>query len=106
LLTGLLICQGAAQLLYMNISTFLPLYVEDYHPSLKGLDIGILLSVYQVSFLITAPTAGEKMGDMGRRRTIILALLLASLATTIFGTAAFFTETWVFYSVSLIARAI
>jgi MFS family permease len=90
----------------MNIGAFLPQFAEDAHPGLQELDLGILFAIYQITFLITAPLAGAKMHLIGRRRTVLISILLMAVATTIFGLAAYFKKTRNFYTVSMMARAI
>ena len=84
----------------------LPLYVEAKHPAFNYLDVGILLSMYQLGFILTAPVIGEKVGSLGRKRVIITGLIIMSIAVLIFAAAAFFTNDAAFYTISLIARFI
>lgn len=89
----------------MNIVSLLPPYVEDHYPKINGLDIGVLLSVYQFSYLITCPIMGEKMGSIGRKNTILCGSLILGLSTFFFGVAALFNDIGAFFTISMFARA-
>lgn len=90
----------------MNISTLVPDYVEEEHPGISNLDVGILFSSYQLVFLIVAPILGDTLPKFGRRRAILVGSVLISLATAIFACAAFCKDAKSFYIVSFVARSI
>ena len=46
MLVALLLAIGMTQTVYMNISTFLPLYTEHRHPTITSAEIGLILSLF------------------------------------------------------------
>jgi len=60
-MAALLVCNFAAQSLYMNVCALLPQHVADNFPNLNSFDVGLLLAIYPVAFLITAPFVGQYM---------------------------------------------
>ena len=106
ILWGILICAAVGNLTFMNIVSILPLYINENHKTINDTQVGVLLASYQVGFLLAAPIIGASLGSWGRRRTILIGMLLTGFATAIFACAAFFKNTMVFYSVSLTGRLI
>ena len=90
----------------MNISVLLPNYVKEKHPNISSLAVGIIFSSYQVFVMITAPIMGSKISSVGRRKAILIGLIVMTSATAAFAFASFFENDLVFYSVSFVARAL
>ena len=103
-LIALLSCVFTANLLYLNSVSLLPQYVADYYPQLNSLSVGILFSSYQIAFIIVAPFIGNNLAKFGRRRALFSAVILYTIATSVFGTAGWFNDVYLFYGVSFVAR--
>lgn len=88
----------------MNVSSLLPAYVDENHKSLNALDVGILMAVFPVGFLIAAPLIGASLEKVGRKNILYIGVTMMTLATLTFGIASYFTTTWIFYTVSIFAR--
>jgi len=90
----------------MNISTLLPNYVDDNRPGISSLAVGILFSAYQLMTLIIAPILGDNLAKFGRRRSILIGVIVIPFATCLFALAALFENDDVFYAVSFFARCL
>ena len=106
LLWSLLICMTVVQTPYFCVVTLLPLYVKAHHNVIGFFELGILLGVYEFSYLFAAPIAGDNLSSVGRRRMILIGLGLMTGAVALFAAATLFENDWVFYAISLIARFI
>ena len=103
-LVALLSCVFTANLLYLNSVSLLPQYVADYYPQLNSLSVGILFSSYQIAFIIVAPFIGNHLASFGRRRALFAAIILYTIATTVFGSAGWIFNVYAFYGISFVAR--
>lgn len=72
-------------LLYLVIFPLLPMFSEQY--GLSKVDAAILLSGYQVAFVITAIPAGWLAGRFGPRRVVLGGLVFFILASLLFAVA-------------------
>ena len=90
----------------MNVCTLVPDYVEDNHPQISSLEVGILFAMYQLFIMILAPILGDYCAVIGRRKTIIYGFVIVSLATVVFAMASLFEDDKVFYTVSIVARSL
>lgn len=72
-------------LLYLAIFPLLPIFAEQY--DLSKLDAAILLSGYQVAFVIVAIPAGWLAGRFGPRRVVIVGLACFALSAALFAVA-------------------
>jgi len=88
----------------MNIAVLLPLFVEKNHPEFSSLAVGILFSSYQIVALIVIPITAEIASKVGRKKVIVVAVFVSSIATATFGLAALIDDGMGFYAVSLVAR--
>jgi MFS transporter, DHA1 family, multidrug resistance protein len=66
--------------------------------------VGVLMAVYPVAFLFTAPLVGNYMQKVGRKNMVLLGVILMSLATLMFGLGSLGSTEKVFFIVSFIAR--
>ena len=89
----------------MNIGAFFPSYAYVNY-GLSETSIGILFSLYQVAFLITAFNVGKSLHLIGRKTAVKFAIALMALATVLFGFASQLSGANVFYIVSAVARLI
>ena len=105
-LAALLICNFTAQLFQLNIVSFLPQYVNDKFPEINSLEVGALIAVYQITFIIASIWSGINMNRIGRRKTMVIAIQLMGAATAIFGVASYCQSGYGFYFISLIGRMI
>jgi len=80
-----LLAVGMMNTVYMNISTFLPLYVKEKHDSITSLMIGIILCMFQVAYLIVSPFIGQHLKVIGRKNSIVIGYLIIVSASFCFG---------------------
>ena len=90
----------------MNISTLVPTYVDENHKKISSLAVGIMFAAYQLTTLIVAPVLGDNLPRIGRRKAILIGVLVIPVATTLFALAALIDYDETFYAVSLIARCL
>ena len=90
----------------MNIVSFLPQYINDKFQKMNSLEVGTLMAVYQVTFIIASIWSGIQMNSIGRRKTVVIAIWLMGVATAIFGAASYCRSGYSFYFISLIARMV
>ena len=90
--------------LYFNVVTFLPLHVAEFFPDITSFGVGALLSAYPLTFLLVAPICGEVTSKVGRRNGILIALIVDTFATFLFGTGAYCEKQSAFMGISAIAR--
>lgn len=104
ILFALLVCNFAAQSLYMNVVALLPSYVNDNYPKLTSFDVGLLMSIYPFAYLATAPLIGGNIKNHGRKNTVLFGVIVMTLATLMFGMGGYCKNALAFYIVSFIAR--
>ena len=95
-----------SQLMFLNISTFLPIHIDDANLDLDSGYFAIVLAMYQVSRLILSPFIGSSMHKVGRKNYIIIGFLFMIFSTVGFGALDFVTNKWLFFSGALIFRFI
>lgn len=88
----------------MNVSSLLPAYISENYPGINALEVGLLMAIFPVGFLIAAPLIGIFAGRIGRKNCLYIGVYVMTVATLCFGLASYFTNAWVFYSVSFVAR--
>lgn len=93
-----------ANTLYMNVSSLLPAFVEKEYDTLNAFNVGCLMSVFPVGFLISAPIIGSNLERAGRKNIEIAGIVLMTVSTLTFGLASYFKNVWVFYTISTVAR--
>jgi len=92
--------------LILNVAALLPTFVEKNYPQINSLKVGLLMSCYPVAFLICAPIVGNYLQSIGRKNFVVFGVSLMTLATAIFGLAAFTNSAWGFFGVSALARTL
>jgi predicted MFS family arabinose efflux permease len=103
MLRGLLLCQGVSPLLYMNVAAFLP-EIAKVNYGFSETSIGVLFSLYQVAFLITAIYLGRHLQNFGRKRAVKYAVLLMVTSTILFSVASTARYATDFYIIASAAR--
>ena len=103
-LAAMLAANVVAQMLYLNVASLLPQFVDSYHRKFNSLDVGILFASYQIAFLIIAPIIGENLTKYGRRRALYTSVIIFTISTATYGAAGYISNDWGFYLVSLAAR--
>lgn len=73
----------------MNVAALLPQYATKNYPELNHTMIGLLMTGFPISFLITAPIAGSYLEKIGRKNALIISSLVLSASTLTFGLAAY-----------------
>ena len=62
------------------------------------------MSVYPLSFLVTAPLVGGHMHKIGRKTTVLVGVIMMTLGTLMFALGGYGKQGLTFYLVSLVAR--
>jgi MFS family permease len=102
---ALLTCMFVCNSLYMNVAALLPSFVDtNFSNEINSFQVGILMSVFPVGFLIAAPLTGMYAESIGRRNVLLIGVLVFSVATLTFGMASYSKKASVFYWISLGAR--
>ncbi len=104
LICALLVCNFVTQSLYMNVSALLPEFVQDNFPHMDSFQVGLLMAIYPIAFLITAPFIGEKLTYFGRKNSVLAGVLLMTLSTLTFGLAGYAKNVYWFFWISFVAR--
>lgn len=104
LIVALLLCNFVSQSLYMNVSALLPEFVNDNFPHMTSFSVGLLMAIYPIAFLVTAPFIGEKLTSFGKKSAVIVGVLLMTLSTLTFGLAGYSSEVYAFFWISFAAR--
>jgi len=106
ILWALLICNFSSQSLYFNVCALLPQFVDQNFPALNNFDVGLLMAVYPIAFLITAPLIGDKLDNLGRKNSLLAGILVMTVATLIFGLAGYCKRIYAFFAISFIGRVL
>lgn len=69
----------------MNLTAFFPTYAENYYYWVDGSKVGLVLSMFQIAYLIMAPIVGMNLQRVGRKNMILIGYSLCILATICFG---------------------
>jgi MFS family permease len=94
----------ACMCMQMNVSSLLPAYIDENYPGINALQVGVLMAIFPVGFLLAAPAMGFFAPRIGRKNCLYLGVYVMTLATLCFGLASFFETPWIFYTVSFVAR--
>ena len=104
LICALLVCNFVTQSLYMNVSALLPEFVQDNFPHMNSFQVGLLMAIYPIAFLLSAPFVGEKLTSFGRKKSVLAGVLLMTISTLIFGLAGYSKKVYPFFWISFVAR--
>jgi MFS family permease len=104
MLVALLINTFTVMCLQFNVSSLLPAFVDEKYPNLNAFQVGCLMSIFPVGFLVTAPLIGAYLEKIGRKNALYLGVVTMTLSTLAFGLASYFDEVLPFYVVSMVAR--
>lgn len=66
--------------------------------------VGLLMAVFPMGYLSTAPLIGSILSKFGRKKIIMVGVSIMTFATLLFGVASYFKNVWAFYSISMLAR--
>ena len=92
-------------MLYNNVAALLPPFAEEYHPDFSSFAIGALFASYQISLIFIAPYIGNNLCSFGRKRALLVSIVLLSVATFVFAGAGFINNDWGWYVTSFLARS-
>ena len=59
ILLSIMVCNFVASLLCMNVSSFWPILVQQYHPDISPLSMSILIALQPLALMITTPFCGD-----------------------------------------------
>lgn len=76
----------------MNLTAFFPTYAEKYYYWVDGSKVGLVLSMFQIAYLIMAPVVGMNLQRVGRKNMILIGYSLCIIATVCFGLCAHLPE--------------
>ena len=79
--------------------------MDENHPRISSLAVGLMFASYQFVFLIITPVLMDILPKFGRRRAILCGSCFMSAATVAFACGALFENDIAFYVTSLVARS-
>jgi DHA1 family multidrug resistance protein-like MFS transporter len=88
----------------MNVVALLPQYADKKFPSMSHFEVGLLMAIYPIAVLLSAPFIGDKLAYFGRKNVIMAGVLLMTVATLMFGLGGYCERFEPFYAVSFTAR--
>jgi MFS family permease len=100
----LMACLVVSQMTYMNVAAMVPTYVASHFPDVSSFQVGMLFAFYPVMYLIACPFVGIYLARFGRKRSLVTGMTLMTIATFVFGIAAWSSSTWVYFTLSAVAR--
>jgi MFS family permease len=104
-LGSLVVTMTVSQLMFLNVATFLPLYVQEHKNfSLDAGLLSIILSMYQVSRLLLSTWVGHKLPIYGKKRFVIAGFAFLIVSTLGFCALALVNDKWLFFSAALTFR--
>jgi MFS family permease len=62
------------------------------------------MAFYPIAFLVTAPLIGDRLNSLGRKNSLLIGILVMTLATLTFGMAGYSHNAQVFFIISMIGR--
>lgn len=115
----LLLSVIVSQLMFLNISTFLPFHLtETCHgegvnkkcmvDTINSMNLSVILAMYNVARLLLSTTVGATMNKVGRKNYILIGFGFMILSTLGFGLLDFLPNkrVWVFFGCSILFRFI
>ena len=63
-------------LMYLNVVTMIPNFIKENHEGLNTRWISVIISSYQISFLLGTPLVGKYAVKLGRLRVLLAGLVL------------------------------
>ena len=99
---------GISNVLYTNLHSFYPLYMETNFPMLRSTHFAIILAMFEVANLITSLVLGLYVGRVKRRNLIIYSYIVLLLGTLAFTTLSWLdsSQNMLFFYLSLLFRII
>ncbi|CDW85626.1 permeases of the major facilitator superfamily [Stylonychia lemnae] len=82
----LMFAVGVSNVLYTNLHSFYPLYIQDNFPQLKATEFGIILATFEIANLVTSLFLGVYIGSFKRKNLIIYSLFVLLAGTLAFVT--------------------
>ena len=108
-----------SQLVFLNISTFLPIHLQEHCDIFDGRsiclsdeldsgDFAVILAMYNTARLLLSTYIGSNMNRVGRKNYIMIGFVLMIVSTSGFGLLAFIPayRPWLFFWGALISRFI
>lgn len=97
-----------SNILYTNLHSFYPLYMESNFPQLQSTHFGFILAIFEVANLVTSLVIGLYIGKVKRKNLIIYSYILLFLGTVAFcGLPLLPPEQYVlFFILSLVFRVV
>jgi MFS family permease len=106
MLIALLICSFVAQTLYLNVAVLVPIYVADTFPDISDVEVGLLMAIFPIAYLVSAPLVGSMLTKHGRKSAVIGGVVLMTVSTVIFALAGKLKDPVRYYWVSFLARMV
>lgn len=101
---SLLVANGMMNLNCMNFISFFPLYTEHYHPTITTLQIGIILSIYQIITVVASPFVGNYLNTIGRKRAILISYCIDCCTSFSYAMLSFVSDSTLFYTGTICVR--
>ena len=97
-----------SNILYTNLNSFYPVYMNSYHPSLTTLHFGIMISVFGIANFITSLFLGKNLSKFQRKKLVIHSYVLLFCSTLAFVFLFDMPEDsdWAFFWVTIFLRVL
>lgn len=105
MLWTLILCNFMANTLFMNVCSLLPQFVAINFPTLTNLLVGAVMGVYPIAYLLSAPFIGKYNPKVGRKNSLLIGIVITSVATLAFGLGGYCSTVTGFLILSVIARS-
>lgn len=78
--------------------------MQSNYPKITYVDVGILMAIYPIGYLITAPLIGGYMSTLGKKNSVLLGVLIMMFGTLMFALGGMCKHAMAFFMVSFAAR--
>ncbi len=96
----------ASQLMFLNISTFLPQHIKQKGLGITQGQVGIILAMYQISRLFLSTVIGSTLHRVGKKNYIIIGFFFMMIATLGFLSLYKVDDSMVFFGLAIAFRFI
>mmetsp|Transcript_16673 Transcript_16673/g.15964 ORF Transcript_16673/g.15964 Transcript_16673/m.15964 type:complete len:109 (+) Transcript_16673:96-422(+) len=91
-------------LLWMTIIFLFPIFISKHHPTISTMHVGMILSVFHLTTLLTTPFVGQYLHLIGRKNALVLSYIFATFAAIGYALLAFIESTLMIYVIAVIIR--
>ena len=91
-------------LLYLNVATLIPKFIEENHPRFNSAWVGVLISSYMVAYFISGLFVGKFSARFGRKRVIFIGVLIQLTFNLGMGLASLIKQDIPYFLLTLLTR--